>query len=654
MGDLNVKAVQDQKDLQSFTRNLLKDVHALEKMLKDGWFETGTIRIGAEQEMCLIDGSRKPACLNLEALEAINNPEFTTELARFNLEANLEPLLFEGDAISRMHRSLKATLEDAIEKVHGLDSEIILTGILPTIRKSDVDISRITPLDRYHSLMEGLQRMRGGDMFELRLSGLDEINIKQKTAMLEACNTSFQVHLQVNPDDFVDKYNVAQALAGPVMAIAVNSPSLFGRRLWHETRIALFQQSLDIRVFNEHMRERSPRVTFGTQWLQDSIVEIYHEDIARFKVILSTDIDEDVFQKIRDGKTPKLRALNIHNSTVYRWNRPCYGISDNGKPHLRIENRIFPAGPSLPDAFANAAFWLGLMTGFQDEVKDVRKVMHFDDAKSNFFAAARFGLDTKFRWLNGERIPSTNLILERLLPIAKNGLKKVNIKGEDIDYYLGIIEERAKTGRTGSRWFLDSWANLNAAGTPRDEISSSITASIVKNQYVGKPVHEWELASLDDVDYEPSNLLVEEFMTTDLITVNQDDILDLVANLMDWRRIRHILVEDEKGHLVGLVTARIVMRYFAKRYLEATDQPLAPVSEIMVKEPITISPYDSILKAMDVMRENRVSCLPVVAENELVGLITESDFMAITGNLVKRLARKKNNNKPSTSQENEK
>lgn len=644
MGDFNVKAVQNDKDLQAFTKCLLKDVHALERMLEDKLFESGTIRIGAEQEMCIIGPNRKPAYQNLDALKLIDNPSFTTELASFNLEMNLDPLKFTGDAISRMHKDLKVNLEDAIEKIKPMKLEIALAGILPTLRKFDVDISNITPIPRYNALMAALKRMREGDMFELRLSGLDEINIQQAEAMLEACNTSFQVHLQVEADDFVNKYNIAQALAGPVMAIAVNSPTLFGRRLWHETRIALFQQSLDIRVFNEHMRERSPRVTFGSSWLKDSIVEIYKEDIARFKVILSTEIDEDAFKLLREGQTPKLRALNIHNSTVYRWNRPCYGISKvDGKsiPHLRIENRIFPAGPSLPDAFANTALWLGLMNGMEDSIPDITKVMEFDDAKNNFFAAARFGMDTKLRWINGEQISPADLLLNQLLPIAKHGLEKAKIDAKDIKYYLGIIEARAKSGRTGARWVLDSYSNLKAAGTPRDEISSAITAAMVKNQYNATPVHEWKLANLDDVDYEPANLLVEEFMDTDIITVNKDDILDLVANLMDWKKIRHLLVEDNKGKLIGLVTGRSVTRYFAKRALTEDPSEIGKVADIMIKNPLCVSPGDNIVKAMDLMKENKISCLPVETNGELVGVITEADFLMITGNLIKRLARKK-------------
>ncbi|MEL6853158.1 MAG: CBS domain-containing protein, partial [Bacteroidota bacterium] len=461
MGDLNVKSVRSREEQQQFVRHLLRDAMALEKMLEEGWFETDTIRIGAEQEMCLVDKFWKPMHGNLEALQAIDNDMFTSELANFNLEANLKPLTFTGDCFSSMHKSLKETLDEAHRVVHeSLGASILLAGILPTIRKADVEISNITPLDRYRALMDGLKQLRG-EAFELRLSGIDELNFKQDTAMLEACNTSFQVHLQVTPDDFVAKYNAAQALAGPSMAIAVNSPMLFGRRLWKETRIALFQQSIDIRTLTEHFRDRSPRVTFGSDWLKDSLMEIYQEDIARFQVLLSTDVDEDVFEKMRNGITPKLRALNIHNSTVYRWNRPCYGISPNGKPHLRIENRIFPAGPSLPDAMANAAFWIGMMNGIGDEYPDVSQHMDFSVAKANFFAASRFGMETQLRWFNGKRISPSELIRKELLPISRQGLEKAQIKKEDIDYYLGIIEARAENSQTGSCWMLDSYDKIS-------------------------------------------------------------------------------------------------------------------------------------------------------------------------------------------------
>lgn len=656
MGDFNVKSVTTQQEMQQFMRHLLREIQALDRMLKEEWFETDTIRIGAEQEMCLVDKNWKPKHLNMEALEAINDPAFTSELANFNLEANLSPQVFHGKAFALLHEELKQTLNKAQAKVRPLGAILLLVGILPTIRKADVEIDNITPQDRYKALMNALKDLRG-DLFELRISGIDEVNLQQKTAMLEACNTSFQVHLQVTPHEFARKYNYAQALAGPVMAVSVNSPMLFGRRLWKETRIALFQQSIDIRTFTEHLRDRSPRVTFGNHWLERSVMEIYKEDIARFKILLQTEVDENVFEQMDQGITPKLRALNIHNSTVYRWNRPCYGISPNGQPHLRIENRIFPSGPSLPDAVANAAFWIGLMNGMEDEYPDITKVMDFSDAKSGFFAASRFGMDTKLPWVKGKKVAPAQLIKEQLLPIARHGLLKASIDSKDIDTYLGIIQERAASGQTGSCWILNSFSSLAKEGLTRDEISSAITASIHEHQEQAIPIHKWDLAHESKIEsYEPTSLLVEEFMITDLITVQEDDIIDLVANIMNWRRIRHIPVEDKDSKLVGLITARMLMRYFSEREMRGNaKEPLPTVKTIMNENPLSVLPKTPIMEAMDIMQQQKIGCLPVVLEEDpddhpngrkkvkgprLVGMITESEFLSITGSLIKRLGKR--------------
>lgn len=636
MGDLNVSSVRSREEQQKFMRFLIKDIQAFDRMLREGWFETDLIRIGAEQEMCLVDRNMKPMHINLEALKEIGDERFTSELASFNLEANLTPLPFSGKSLSEMHTELRNVLNEATEKLKPLGANLLLAGILPTIRKFDVEIANITPLDRYKALMDGLKTLRG-EAFELRINGIDELNLTQDTAMLEACNTSFQVHLQVRPDEFVQKYNLAQALAGPTMAIAVNSPVLFGRRLWKETRIALFQQSIDIRTFTDHFRERSPRVTFGSDWLKKSVLEIYQEDVARFQVLLTTQVDEDVFALMEQGITPKLRALNIHNSTVYRWNRPCYGISPNGKPHLRIENRILPAGPSVPDAMANAAFWLGMMNGFEDECKDITKEMDFHEAKANFFAAARFGLDTHLTWRKNRKISPSQLILEELLPIARHGLAKANIDKADIDQYLGIIEERTKTGRTGSCWILDSFHGLAKEGVARDEVISSITAAIHQQQKEGRPVHEWELAHVKNLDYKPTAMLVEDFMETDLITVQVDDVLDLATSLMDWRRVRHIPVENSKGELVGLITARILLRHFAQKNLAADESAPPTIGELMIKNPQSVSPDETITNAMNLMSGKSLGCLPVVKDGKLAGMIAESEFLAITRSLLERI-----------------
>lgn len=638
MGDERVKLPESKEQSQKFLKYLLRDVRAMGKMLDEGWFEIDNIRIGAEQELCLIDKNAKPAPIAMELLESMGNDSFTTELAKFNLEANLEPLLFKGKCLSEMEANIQSLLDVARKGVREMDGDIALSGVLPTIRKSDLDISNLTPLPRYRALCDAINKLRG-DEYDLRIQGADELLMRFNTPLLEACNTGFQVHLQVNPDDFVNKYNLAQAITGPVLASAVNSPLLFGKRLWSETRIALFHQSVDTRQVGDHLRDSSPRVTFGNQWLKDSILEIYQEDIARYRVILSSEVDEDVESMMSEGKVPELRALQIHNGTVYRWNRPCYGIS-NGKPHLRIENRVFPSGPTVTDEIANAAFWLGLLNGMDEEYPDIRKVLDFDDAKMNFFAASKLGLDTKFRWTNDSNYTAVDLICKELLPLAKQGLKNVGVDGGDIKSYLDIIEERTEVGQTGSYWTIKSYNSLSKSVT-REQALTATTNAMIKNQKKGEPAHKWGLAKVDDMEmWQPSSLLVEEFMTTDLFTVQKDDILELVANLINWRRIRYVPVEDDSKHLVGLVSMRMVFREY-NNIIHEKGEASASVDDVMIKNPITVHPEASILEAIDIMDEQQIGCLPVVKNNRLVGIITEQNYMTITKRLLQVLHKDK-------------
>jgi len=639
MGAKGVRVARTQEELNGFTRNLLKDVKALERMLEEEMFDTEVIHIGAEQEICLIDENFKPAPRSLELLQKLKNPSFTTELAKFNLEANLRPVPFSGDCFSAIENEIHSLLGNLNEAASELDISAVLTGILPTIRKFDLEANNLTPIDRYFALIEAIEKLRG-KVYELRLEGLDELNIKHHSALVEACNTSFQVHLQVKPEEFVEKYNTALAIAAPVMAISSNSPMLFGKRLWNETRIALFQQSIDTRITGEHLRYTSPRVTFGNSWLKKSILELIREDIVRFKVLLMTDIDEDVNQCLDEGITPKLRALNIHNSTVYRWNRPCYGISPNGKPHLRIENRILPAGPTVLDEVANSAFWLGLMNGLSDAYPDITKMIDFDDAKSNFIKAAKLGLGAKFYWTNQKIINDTELIEKELIPIARDGLAKTGVSKNDIDKYLDVISERNTTNSTGARWILESYTKL-VKHSSKEEATTALVASMLKKQNTNQPVATWSLAQADDMnEWSHSAFLVEEFMSTDIFTVTKEDIPEFSADMMDWQQLRYLPIENEKRELVGLMTHRELLRYFVDSYKSGVKSS-KELDEIMIKNPITINPEQTIVEAMEIMMENNIGCLPVVNNGKLVGLITEANFLNITSSLLKRLKRKK-------------
>jgi hypothetical protein len=316
-------------------RSLLNDVMALEQMILDGRIETGVRRIGAEQELCIVDAGWKPAPAVEELLSGIDSDDFTPELGQFNVEFNLKPIPFGGDCLTRLETGLKSKLADARHVAQRLGKDILMTGILPTLRKTDLGVENMTARNRYYALNQALKMLRRGENFDLRLTGTDELIIQHDSVMLEACNTSCQVHFQVGPEEFARFYNIAQAVTAPILAAAVNSPLLFGRRLWKETRIALFQQAIDTRPTGEHVVEQSSRVSFGNDWVRGSALEIFREDITRYRVVLGIDIEEDPLEVLESGGIPKLQALQLHNSTVYRWNRPCYGVLD-GRPGLRI------------------------------------------------------------------------------------------------------------------------------------------------------------------------------------------------------------------------------------------------------------------------------------------------------------------------------
>ena len=637
MGEQKVQHAKNGDELRLFTRKLLRDLNAMEKMLDEGVFETEVRRIGAEQEMFLVDESWQPALNGPEILEQLDDPHFTTELGRFNLECNLDPITLGDHALRRMEVQLNELLDKVRSVAREMGSEVVLSGILPTLEKSDLTLDNMTPRNRYFALNEALNRMRG-ERYRLYIKGRHELNITHDNVMLEACNASFQVHFQVKPENFAQLYNVAQVVAAPVLAAATNSPLLFGRQLWRETRLALFQQSVDTRSPAGHMRQLPARVSFGRKWVDESVVEIFKEDISRFRVLMSIEVDEDPFQVLEQGGAPRLSALCLHNSTIYRWNRPCYGIS-HGKPHLRIENRVLPAGPSPLDEMANAALWFGLLNGLSRLYQDVTRVMDFDMTRENFVAAGRRGLGAHFNWLDRENVPAQQLLLDELLPLARDGLEDLAIDSSDVDRYLGVIQERVHSLRTGSQWLIDSYVNTKSESN-RAESLAALVAATVNRQRTGRPVHTWEPAALWEAgESRQFYSQVGQLMTTDLFTVNQDELVDIVACVMNWHHIRHVPVEDDDHLLVGLVTYRALLRLLAENSANR-DQAPVPVSQIMHTEITTVTPETSTLEAIRVMKKKKISCLPVVdKQSRLVGIISEQDFMTIADQLLEAYLR---------------
>jgi CBS domain-containing protein len=632
MGEHNVERELDERKLLEFMQALLADLRALAFMLEDGRIERGVRRIGAEQEMFLVDRHLRPAPFALEVLKRANDGRLTTEIARFNLEANLTPRELSGRCFDLMHEELKEVLAKARVTASEFGADVLLAGILPTLRVSDLTLANLTPLPRYQELNRSVAQLRGGP-FSIHIKGLDELQLTHDNMMMESCNTSFQVHFQVNPSEFVASYNVAQAVTGPMLAAAVNSPLLFGHRLWQETRLALFQHSADARSRNQLARSQPTRVGFGEQWLKHSVIELLHDQIARFRPIMITRPEEDPMQVLARGEIPLLSALRMHNGTVWPWNRACYGVS-NGVAHLRIENRALPSGPTTIDEIANAAFFSGLMLSLPHEYGDISKRMSFDDAKANFFAAARHGLNAQFNWIDGKSYSASSLILDHLLLFARQGLESAGVNASDIERYLGVIEERVRSGQTGAQWMLKSLAATKGQG-PREAGYQALTSTMLERQKEGKPVHTWPvIQATESADWRQNYQTVGQFMATDLFTMRPDDLVDLAASVMDWRHIRHVPVEDEHGRLVGLVTHRDLLRLLNRGTDAQNNIPLT-MREIMKTDPVTVSSITPTLEALELMRSHKVGCLPIVDDGRLVGIVTSYDFLDASARLFK-------------------
>ncbi len=595
--------------------NLVDDIKALEILLEQGLVEDDVTRIGAEQEMCIVDQDFRPAGENIKLLEQINDDHYTTELASYNLEANLDPFVLEKDCFNQVEQQLVSLLKKGKTEAEKLGIKILLTGILPTISRAEMEMDFMTPIPRYFKLNDTLKASRGKD-FRIKLKGVDELSLYHDSVLFEACNTSFQLHLQIAPKDFIKSYNWAQAISGPILSVCCNSPFLMGRELWKETRIALFQQSLDTRKWTNALKDQMPRVGFGDHWQEGSISEIFKEDISAHRIILTKPIENNSLQLLENGAIPKLEALNLFNGTVYRWNRPCYGVG-NGKPHVRIENRYIPSGPTVMDEMANFAFWVGLMVGRPKKYDNLPEIMDFREAKLNFLKAAMSGRQTVFSWL-GETRSLESLVLDELLPIAYAGLKKFKVDEEDINRLLGIIEARTRKG-TGAEWQVSNFRRLKKQ-MKLDSAVVQMTKAMYNNQQKDIPVYDWP--PIDHAEEIPASFQwVSQVMSTRLIKLQEDDYANLAVAIMQWNNIHHIPVENAEGELVGLLTWSHI-----EELGKIKDNNDIRVSDIMIKKVVTVRPRTKIKIAKQLMEEYQIGCLPVCSGSSLVGIISKVDL----------------------------
>ena len=616
MGDLNVAKLKTKKDRANYIHHLLNDIKALELMCEKGLIEDGPLRIGAEQEFCIVNNEFLPESRSLELLDDIKDEHFTTEISNYNLEINLDAFQLGADCFSKLHNQLDSLLDKAKEVASKKDMKLILTGILPSLSVNNVDEKSMTAVERYSVLNEAIKQHRRKS-FDIHIKGVDELNLLHDSVMLEGCNTSFQVHLQLSPGGFVDNYNWAQAIAGPILSTCTNSPILFGKELWSETRIALFTQSIDTRANSYLLNEKQSRVSFGNHWHTGSVSDIFKDNISRFRSFLTTHYIKDSVEMIENNETPKLRALGLHNGTVYPWNRVCYGVID-GKPNLRIENRYLPSGPTTIDEIANMMFWVGVMLGKPKKYENIHKQWDFKDVKTNFFNAARYGTATQFFW-NGKYIPCQDLILNELLPMAYKGLYRYGVLPKDAEYYLKVIKDRVR-GNNGSEWLTRNFRALLKTHK-RFEAMQVLTANMYEKQERGYPVSTWDkLYPKNDATFIKTKL-VKHAMSSDIFSVDKNDSIGLVLNIMKWKNIHHLPVINSDSGLVGLLTWTDV-----ETYLNQPKRQNYSVSKLMKTELLTTGEYTSLEEAKRLMINNSVGCLPVVKDNKLVGLITKNDL----------------------------
>jgi gamma-glutamyl:cysteine ligase YbdK (ATP-grasp superfamily) len=457
-------------EFAAFEEHLRQETELLQRWFEEGAFSNRTGRGGFELEAWLVDRDGYPAGINQTYLQRLDNPLVVAELATFNVELNSTPLKLQGDALSRMAQELEATWVNCNRVAEELGARLAMVGILPTVSERQLNLAHMSPLRRYRALNEQILRLRAGCPIELDIRGVDRLRLRHRDVMLESAATSFQIHLKVGAAESARVYNVSKMISAPMVATCANSPYLFGHQLWEETRIPLFEQAVSVGV-----SDLTKRVSFGIRYAQGSLVECFQANLARYPVLLP---------QVMEEPAERLAHLRLHNGTIWRWNRPLIGFDRDGTPHLRVEHRVVPAGPTVTDSIANAALYFGLVRALVDWPEPPETRLPFEQARSNFYAAAREGLAARVLWLDRRRVGLEELLLGELLPMARRGLARLGVEPDEIAVWLGVIEARVRTGRTGAAW---QRAFVNAYGADMQ----TLTQAYLEHQGRGAPVHEW-------------------------------------------------------------------------------------------------------------------------------------------------------------------
>lgn len=490
MGEEVADRAFTREDRQKYRDKVHRCLDVLARMLAEEKFEFERPLTGMEVELTLVDPDGRPAMRNAEVLASINNPAFVQELGRFNLEINIPPRTLAGDGAAQYEHRVREELNAADARAHTQGAGMVMIGILPTLGAEHMTAESISSNPRYALLDQQLLLARGEDL-HIHISGAHEsLDTYSDSIAPEAACTSVQFHLQVSPDDFADSWNAAQSLAAAQIALGANSPYLMGRELWRETRIALFTQATDTRPVEMKAQGVRPRVWFGERWVT-SVFDLFEENLRYFPSLLPVVDEEDPVAELSAGRTPGLHELRLHNGTVWRWNRPVYDVVD-GRPHLRVENRVLPSGPTVVDILANGAFYFGALHSLAAEERPVWSRMSFGAAEDNFNEAAIRGMDATVYWPEMGEVPISELVLRRLLPHAHAGLRAWGVDDAIRERLMGIIEGRCSSGRNGAQWQVDAVHALESRGHDRQEALRRMTIEYVARMHTNEPVHTWD------------------------------------------------------------------------------------------------------------------------------------------------------------------
>ena len=494
MGEEVKRTTYDRTHHREYRRKVRLCLDVFEKMLAQSRFDSDRPLTGMEIECNLVDAEYQPAMSNRLVLDAIANPAYQTELGAYNIEFNVPPRPLAGHTGLDLEAEVRASLNEAETRANSGGAHIVMIGILPTLMPQHLKDGWMSESMRYAALNDSIFGARGEDI-PINIAGPEPLSWHAASIAPESACTSMQLHLQVAPEEFAANWNAAQAVAGAQLALGANSPYFFGHQLWSETRIEVFAQSTDTRPEELKTQGVRPRVWFGDRWIT-SVLDLFTENIRYFPSLLPELSDEDPVAELAAGRIPRLSELRLHNGTVYRWNRPVYDVSDVdgvGRPHLRLENRVLPAGPTVIDMLANSAFYYGMLRSLSEAENPLWNSMSFASAQANFLEAARNGIQARQLWPGLGEVTAQDLVLDTLLPIADEGLRQWGVDVEVRDRFLGVIEGRAKTGRNGARWQVSTVRALQDGGMTRPAALAEMLSRYCEHMHANQPVHTWEL-----------------------------------------------------------------------------------------------------------------------------------------------------------------